>query len=306
MLQITIDRLTKNPRLFLASILIFLIIIGVRWAKADSHYQAGLVINHGDGRVTKQCVSFDQTSFAEICSVALAQAATVATHSPTPPGSTLLLQPNSPLSTPTTPPITPTATLPPSPIISFTADSPTLNAGGCTTLRWNVQHATTVQLDGITVGLQGLQQICPPQSQTFSLQVDGPGGQQISPLTIQVIQPAPQPDLPPTSTVTPTPAPQPAAPPLATATHRIISTLPLAPTATPTGTLLIRLELLPTPNPATQAMSQAEAEPLSLQDIFVYGGIVSMICLVLAIPLSMLGLGWLAIWLQRLRQNSRF
>jgi len=57
--------------------------------------------------------------------------------------------------------------------VSFSAEPPKIEPGGCTKLRWNVQgdHFGVV-LDGEPVSDQGEKEVCPPESTVFTLGVD--------------------------------------------------------------------------------------------------------------------------------------
>ncbi len=85
-----------------------------------------------------------------------------------------------PTPTPTPTPVpTPTPPPPPTgPTGSISADSTNIPPGGCTTLRWSTQHATSVSIDqGIgSVGTNGSQEICPTSTTTYTLSASGPGG----------------------------------------------------------------------------------------------------------------------------------
>ncbi len=75
----------------------------------------------------------------------------------------------------------------PVPVISFTAERTTLNAGECTGLNWKVENAIAVHLGGIAVNKQASQQVCPAATQTYKLRVfDLNGGETERTLTLQV------------------------------------------------------------------------------------------------------------------------
>jgi hypothetical protein len=84
--------------------------------------------------------------------------------------------------------------------VSFTADAASLQAGQCTTLRWNVQFATAVFLNGAGVPGNATQQVCPLQTTTYSLHVDAPPGNVDQAITLQVVQPPSDTPQPPTNT----------------------------------------------------------------------------------------------------------
>ena len=87
--------------------------------------------------------------------------------------------------------------------ISFQADQTSIEQGQCTTLRWDVENATAVHLDGDGVAGHGTRQICPDNNQTYTLRVEAPQGGGDRQVTIQVSVP---------SDTTPPPAPLPAVP----------------------------------------------------------------------------------------------
>ena len=98
--------------------------------------------------------------------------------------------PPTPTTTPTpaaVPTATPTTAPTASAIISFRADRTSLNAGECTTLRWDVDNVTAVYLDGQGVGGHESRQVCPTATQTYTLSVTRQDGSpQQAPVTIQV------------------------------------------------------------------------------------------------------------------------
>ncbi len=112
--------------------------------------------------------------------------------------------PPTPMPTPTaTPTLVPTATpvpqQPRTPVIDkFIADQYSLNQGSCTSLRWTVRNAQTVQLSGgeignQNVGNQGARQVCPPAaSTTYNLVATGSGGSDQRSITINTSAPGGQ------------------------------------------------------------------------------------------------------------------
>jgi hypothetical protein len=139
----------------------------------------------------------------------------VPTDTPVPPTDT----PVSPTDTPVLPtdtPIPPTDTpIPPTdtPVptdtpwppaeVDFQADDTSLVQGECTTLRWDVEYATAVFLNGGGVPGHGTQQVCPASTTTYDLHVEAPSGNVDRSVTINVSAP---PD------TTPPPVPSPAVP----------------------------------------------------------------------------------------------
>jgi hypothetical protein len=101
----------------------------------------------------------------------------------------------SPTNTPA--PATPTAI--PAPQIDFRADAATVAAGTCTTLRWDVEYVTAVFLNDIGVEGHGSQQVCPAQSESYTLRITHPQGEENRQITVSVIAPT-------ATTVLPTPA----------------------------------------------------------------------------------------------------
>jgi hypothetical protein len=71
-------------------------------------------------------------------------------------------------------------------MINFRADRTHLNAGECTLLRWDVEHANEVYLDGQGVVGHSSKQVCPKAAHTFVLHVAHNGGPTEKKLTIHV------------------------------------------------------------------------------------------------------------------------
>ncbi len=126
----------------------------------------------------------------------------------------------------------------PKPSISFLADSTQVEAGQCTTLRWDVENAQAIYLDGQGVTGHEARNVCPPQTQTYELRVVSPHGESSRQVSIEVIAPTPTDTPLPTATPLPTSTPAPAttslptSAPLPTATPPPTST-PAPPTDTP-------------------------------------------------------------------------
>lgn len=97
-----------------------------------------------------------------------------------------------------TPTLTPTFTPSPVPAISinFNADSYSITAGDCTTLRWKVGHAGSVTLDGRAVALEDAREVCPDSSRTYQLNASGAAGEKSAQVSIEVQAP-PEPPPPP-------------------------------------------------------------------------------------------------------------
>ncbi|MBN1217646.1 MAG: FHA domain-containing protein [Anaerolineae bacterium] len=125
-----------------------------------------------------------------------------------------------------TPTAAPTATLLPAPpqpqvqtpvIDKLIADQITLNQGGCTTLRWTVRNAQSVQLSGGEIGSQsvsnqGARRVCPPGANTtYTLFASGSGGSVQTSITLAVFAPTSTPVI--VVVPQPQPPPAPAGPP---------------------------------------------------------------------------------------------
>ena len=85
---------------------------------------------------------------------------------------------------------------PPGVAIDFRADNTNIAAGNCTTLRWDVEHATAVYLDGAGVVGHGSKQVCPGSTTTYTLHVEHAAGATDRTVTINVTG-APPPPPPP-------------------------------------------------------------------------------------------------------------
>jgi hypothetical protein len=57
------------------------------------------------------------------------------------------------------------------PAIHFAAGAESVHSGGCTWLRWEVEHVREVYLDGEGVVGRGERQVCPTESTTYELEV---------------------------------------------------------------------------------------------------------------------------------------
>ncbi|MFQ5459330.1 MAG: hypothetical protein ACE5EL_00905 [Anaerolineae bacterium] len=88
----------------------------------------------------------------------------------------------------------------PGPAVEFEATAAKIQAGACTTLRWDVKGATSIQLEGIDVPATGSQEVCPGGTTMYVLTaVDAEGNDAAEGVTVEVQQP--------TATITPTPEP---------------------------------------------------------------------------------------------------
>jgi len=99
-----------------------------------------------------------------------------------------------------TPTFTPTATETMTPVpelsINFNADRYNITDGECTTLRWRVENADTIRLDGSTVAAENAREVCPPEPTTYQLTASNSAGEQSAQLTIEVEAPAQPPAAP--------------------------------------------------------------------------------------------------------------
>ena len=107
-----------------------------------------------------------------------------------------------PTFTPTRRP-TPTFTPPPPAQVNFRADQTTIDRAKCTMLRWDVENATAVYLNGEGVAGHGTRQVCPTANTVYTLHVDAARGGGDRTVTITVNVPR---------DTTPPPAPAPAVP----------------------------------------------------------------------------------------------
>ncbi len=86
--------------------------------------------------------------------------------------------------------VEPLVTSTPIPIhINFNADDYRIAQGECTILRWQVDNATEVFLEGENVETLGAQQVCPSKTTTYEMQVPSPEGEQEAKVTIEVVAP---------------------------------------------------------------------------------------------------------------------
>jgi hypothetical protein len=130
----------------------------------------------GEGSPTN-AISPPVVSFADVCGAA-------ATATSIPPTETATAVP--PTATPIPLTNTPTPTATPAPQIDFWADALTVTANSCTILRWKVKNVTAVYLDGNGVEGEGQREVCPTQSQTYTLRAVSPGGEENKVLTVNV------------------------------------------------------------------------------------------------------------------------
>jgi len=88
---------------------------------------------------------------------------------------------------------------PPVPTISITANPATINAGQSTTIAWTSQNANMVTIEpGIgAVAANGMQQVMPNQTVTYTARATGPGGNRDASVQVTVNVPPPPPPPPP-------------------------------------------------------------------------------------------------------------
>lgn len=99
--------------------------------------------------------------------------------------------------------ITVNVSIPPPVQVDFRVDRNNLTAGECTTLRWDVENATAVYLNGVGVAGHSTQNICPTSTTTYNLRVEAPSGNVDRSVTVNVTAPVDN---------TPPPVPAPAVP----------------------------------------------------------------------------------------------
>lgn len=73
--------------------------------------------------------------------------------------------------------------------INFNADDYRIAKGDCTVLRWQVDNAAEVFLEGEKVETLGAQQVCPSKTTTYEMLVPSDEGEQEAKVTIEVITP---------------------------------------------------------------------------------------------------------------------
>lgn len=115
----------------------------------------------------------------------------VVTHAPSPVPTV------TPSPVPTATP-TPVNTPWPKPNVNFRADKTDLAKGECTTLRWDVDYATAVFLDGHGIAGHGLDQVCPAKTTVYSLHVEAPAGNIDRSVTINIAADTDPPPVPTT------------------------------------------------------------------------------------------------------------
>jgi len=95
------------------------------------------------------------------------------------------------------PPPPPPPPPPAAPTASLTANPSTIQKGQSTTLTWETQNATDVNIEGVgPVQPSGSQSVTPQDSTTYRLTAKGPGGTQEATARVTVSQPPPPPPQP--------------------------------------------------------------------------------------------------------------
>jgi len=89
--------------------------------------------------------------------------------------------------TPVPPTATSAPTVVPTPDVWFRLDENPVDAGSCTTLRWDTQDAWEVYLDGESQALDSSVQVCPTESIVYQLRVISAAGEQTYELTLGVV-----------------------------------------------------------------------------------------------------------------------
>ncbi|MCB8944072.1 MAG: hypothetical protein H6658_09985 [Ardenticatenaceae bacterium] len=119
-------------------------------------------------------------SFDQICAPA-------ATDTPVPTDTPLPTNTAVPPTATFAPTHTPTPTPLPAPEIAFWADAAAVAAGSCTRLHWDVEHITAVFLNDFGVEGQGSQEVCPAQTETYTLHIVHAVGEVDRQLTVEVV-----------------------------------------------------------------------------------------------------------------------
>lgn len=168
---------------------------------------------------------------------------------------------DSPIAIPTTPP--PTNTPQPQPAATFKLDANPVQAGECTTVRWDTVNADAAFLDGESVTLTGSQEVCPETDQSLTLRVVNDYAEQSYTLVLGVVTLAATATPEPTATSQPTSTPQPNATstpippatttPLPTSTLAPSPTSPISPIDTPQPVANQVAMQSPLPMPASRA-----------------------------------------------------
>jgi hypothetical protein len=159
--------------------------------------------------------------------------------------------------------------------------------GSCTNIKWAVQQADALFLDNNPVALQGTQEACPTQTQTFRLRAVYPGGEKLAELTLTVTDGLSLPTGAPTSAGAAVEAAQ-AGQPSATAVSAVVS--PVAKGGTPVG-----------PRRFTVSPENNEGEATS---IWWVGAVIVAMGLFVVVPLALIIAGWVMWWFKGYKQGG--
>jgi len=152
---------------------------------------------------------------------------------------------------------------PPSPpMVDLSAEPENIVAGQCSTLRWTVENAGVVTLDGEGVRPTDARYVCPQDTQTFELRVLNDSGEYSYEVTIRVTQPSPTPRATATPTRLPTATTQPSAAPPSTATR-----IPHASAVSPSPSPTVVSSATPTPRATLIAMAPTPTTALPDEEL---------------------------------------
>ncbi len=155
---------------------------------------------------------------------------------------------------------TPSPTL--APEITFSADASTVAAGSCTNLRWRVANITAVYLNGIGVTGEETRQVCPTQTETYTLRVVRGSWEETRTLTIVVAPASATPATGnPTTTLTVSPVPAVTMPPAPATAVAATSTISDEQTAVWPATA-VPASLMPSTLPPTPEILWVTVPPL--------------------------------------------
>ncbi len=215
----------------------------------------------GNGSNSPPVIPLDQ-----ICDLSTPTETATATATATPTQTPTATPTDAPAATPTTKPATATPSImpptvtwtpdiptpTPQPYVRFWIDEDTIQAGTCTTLRWQTDHVKAVLLNGRGMPGLGAQQVCPCENKTYTLHVvySNEASEDFS-IPLYVLGEC--------TTPTPTWTPELAA----TDTPRPTEPVYVMPTATPEGAdALLPTATAPPPETANEAPT-ATPEPLA-------------------------------------------
>lgn len=154
-------------------------------------------------------------------------------------------------------PVPPTPTWP-APQVNFWVEAATVNAGICTVLHWQVDYATAVYLDGAGVEGVGARQVCPAQTQTYTLRVVHAGGELQRQVSVTVQPPSTATPAAATATLAPPPTNQP------TRTSPAPTTTPIEATAVMLANPTATEDLFAVAFPTVQTFTAIPSPPAAL------------------------------------------